>query len=117
MYASELRPEEKSPEPGDWVLVWAQVKRQEGVHPEDFRVQFDSHNASPEATVMVRLDRVLIPDERPPFARICTAMYSAMGGLCWRCTKAEDHSGKHVSNNGSLTWGADQVAGHIEEID
>lgn len=104
---------DERPEKGQWVQVWGQVETHEQTHPEDTRVRMESHNE--DYVVHVRTDRLRVCLTPPPFARICTALYNAGGGLLWRCSQTENHNGSHISNGGSLVWGAGQVHGYFEE--
>lgn len=103
-------------EQGDWVQVWARVESQDRTHPEDLRISVDSHNAIPEAVVVVRRDRVLKPEGLPGFAERCTRLLAASaGGFYWRCTKHEGHAGEHTSNQDRLTWPEKDSDGYFEE--
>ena len=104
-------------EQGDWVQVWARVESQKKTHPEDLRISVDSHNAMPEAVVVVRKDRVLKPERLPNWVGRCTRMYEAYetsSGLYWRCDSHEGHGGDHEANNGRLTWDEKSTAGYFE---
>jgi hypothetical protein len=103
------------PQQGDWVQVWARVEGQEQVHPEDLRISVDSHNAVPEAIIVVRRDRVIKPEGLPDHAERCTRL-GAYGGdpeYLLRCTRHEGHSGLHESP--LLDWDEKSTVGYIEE--
>lgn len=100
---------------GAWVRVWARVVHQDHLHPEDVRLEFESHNEQYEAHV--RKDRVEAADEIPEFAIRCTHLYGSTltDGQYWRCYLYERHPDNHVANAGSLSWSDEQTAGYIEE--
>lgn len=104
------------PEEGDWVLVWAQLLKQEQVHPEDYVIDLFSHNEQYQCDV--RKDRVLFPEKQPDFAPRCTSVYS--GGsknadtVLWQCVRGAGHTKKHRANSDTLEWEDNQTIGHID---
>lgn len=103
---------EQGPRPGDWVQVWARVSDYE-THPEDLRVEVDSHNASPNAVIDVRRDWVTQPDHPPEFAQRCPALYLLSTASYIRCEKHDGHFAAHEC--ASQLWTDEGTAGYIEE--
>lgn len=111
---SEQSSESRYPEPGDWVLVWGQV-REGNTHPEDVIVEFFSH--SEQYACHVRTDRVVTNQELPEFATRCTALFWFAGGdneLLIRCARHLHHGKKHRDSSGDV-YTEDLVVGHMEE--
>lgn len=102
-------------EPGDWVQVWVRVEDQDRTPSEDLRISVDSHNAMPEAVVVVRRDRVEKPTSLPDWVERCTRLGSIGedGDHLVRCTKHYGHSGLHEST--LLDWDEGATVGYIEE--
>ena len=109
--------DEQVPQVGDWVRVWGQVKNVDP-HPEEYSVEFESHNEQYRA--LVRRDlTVFKPDKLPPGARRCTSLWHAddEGQTYVRCERHEGHGASHGVEAGSTVhiWDDEDSDGYIEE--
>lgn len=97
-------------QPGDWVLVWAQVVGDD-THPEDLGVRLWSHNADWKTAVL--REHVNRTDALPADATQCTHLAIGQRGLYIRCERYLGRGHEHVANG--KTWTDGESVGYIEE--
>lgn len=110
----------KTPEPGDWVQVWAQMTK-ESQHPDDLLLRLESHNEHYDC--YIRKDRVTFDGSVPDFVERCTRLHeveilnpsrhpSGKEVMLARCIRHHDHGGKHRDAS-DREW--DKTVGYFEE--
>lgn len=110
-----IDPEEVEPDPthqpGDWVLVWAQVS-EDRTHPEDLRVVLRSHNS--DYGVPVLRGCVERTTGFPEDAERCSHLALGKKGAYERCVRYLGPGHQHRDRTGR-TWTDDESVGYIEE--